>query len=149
MSRKYRHQGYQDSERREGRRRDKAPVRQDLTTEEKLQRKSMRHAIDRDANAVVRCHHCGKDVLDFGTIIQSTGCPHCTAPLHCCRTCEQFDSAARWQCRADIPAAVTDKLKANDCADYKPRLVLDVTGRRTGRSKPGDARSQFDSLFKS
>jgi hypothetical protein len=149
MSRKYRQQGYQDSDRDKERRRDKAPPRQsNLTKEERIQRRSLRHAIDRDANAVVRCHNCGRNAQDFGTITPTTGCPHCNAPLHCCRTCENFDSGARWQCRAEITAAVSDKIKANDCSEYRPRLVLDVTGRRSNASKAGDARSQFDSLFK-
>jgi len=149
MSRKYRHQGYRDSEREE-RSRDKPPPRKELTKEERIQRRSMRHAIDREANEVVRCPNCGRNAQSLGAITPQTACPHCNAPMHCCRTCRQFDSAARWQCRAEIVAPVGDKTKANDCAEYSPRLVLDVTGRRTGSGpgSSGDARSQFESLFK-
>jgi hypothetical protein len=148
MSRKYRQQGYQDSDRDDRRRREKPPQRNNLTKEERIQRRSLRHAIDRDANAVVRCHNCGRNAQELGTITRETGCPHCNAPLHCCRTCENFDSAARWQCRAEITEAVSNKNDANDCAEYRPRLVLDVTGRRSASGKSGDPRSQFDSLFK-
>jgi hypothetical protein len=148
MSRKYRHQGYQDSDRDDSRRRGKAPPRQSLTEEEKIQRRSMRHAIDREAKSVVRCHNCGQNVHDFGSITKTTACPHCNALLHCCRTCVHFDSAARWQCKADITEQVGDKNKANDCAKYEASLVLDVTGRRTSGPRSNDARSQFDSLFK-
>jgi hypothetical protein len=149
MNRKYRHQGYQDSDRDDERRRDKAPPRKELTKEEKIQRRSLRHAIDREAKEVVRCHNCGRSVGDFGTITKTTECPHCRAMLHCCRTCVNFDSAARWQCKAEITEQVGDKNKANDCAHYEPSLVLDVTGRRTTGPKGDDPRSQFDSLFKS
>ena len=149
MNRKYRHQGYRDSEREE-RPRDKAPPRKELTKEERIQRRSMRHAIDREANEVVRCPNCGRNAQSLGAITPQTNCPHCNAPMHCCRTCRQFDSAARWQCKAEIEAPVENKVNANDCAEYSPRLVLDVTGRRTGSGSgpSGDARSQFESLFK-
>lgn len=149
MNRKYRQQGYQDSDRDESRR-DKAPPRKELTKEERIQRRSLRHAIDRDANEVLRCPNCGRSVHDVSAVTSETGCPHCNAPLHCCRTCAHFDSSARWQCREEIEAAVGDKNKANQCAQYRPLLVLDVTGRRTnsGSSKSSDPRAAFDSLFK-
>jgi hypothetical protein len=153
MSRKYRHQGYQNSGDEE-RERVSRPPRENLTTEERIQRRSMRKATTREANEVVRCHDCGRDVQDFGTISPSTECPHCQAPLHCCRTCTHFDSSARWQCRAEIEEAVGDKGKANRCGLYQPRLVLDFTGRRGtaagpgAGAKPSDPRAQFDSLFR-
>jgi hypothetical protein len=151
MNRKYRQQGYMDSEPDRDRSRPKSTQRKPLTKEERIQRKSLRHAIDREAKEVLRCHVCGRSIFDFGKIVKSSACPHCNTVLHCCRTCAHFDSAARWQCRAEIAEAVADKNKANDCTLYEPRLVLDSTGRRStkpGSDKPGDARSQFENLFK-
>jgi hypothetical protein len=151
MNRKYRQQGYMDSERDGDRSRPKSTQRKPLTKEERIQRKSLRHAIDREAKEVLRCHVCGRGIFDFGKIGKSSACPHCNAMLHCCRTCAHFDSAARWQCRAEIAEAVADKNKANDCTPYNPRLVLDSTGRRStkpGSDKSGDPRSQFENLFK-
>jgi hypothetical protein len=147
MDRKYRQRGYMDSKS-ESRDRKKPPPRESLTTEERIQKRSLRHAIDREAKEVVRCHNCGRAVEAFGTIEAETQCPHCRTPLHCCRTCTHFDSAARWQCRAEIAEAVGDKNKANQCAEYHPRLVLDVTGRRSGTPKSNDPKSQFENLFK-
>ena len=154
MSRKYRHQGYQDSggngDRQRDRPRDRpAAPRNNLTTEERIQRKSLRHAIDREANEVIRCHACGRGVQGYDVIKPDTTCPHCNTSLHCCRICRQFDSSARWQCRAEITAAVGDKNKANECALYSPRLVLDSTGRRSNVSRgPSGPREQFENLFK-
>ena len=154
MSRKYRHQGYDDSDKGDDRERPARPPRQDLTTEERIQRRSMRKATNREANEVVRCHDCGRSVQDFGTISPTTECPHCRAKLHCCRTCTHFDSSARWQCRAEIDKAVGDKGQANHCQQYQPRLVLDFTGRRGASTGPGaspksnDPRAQFDNLFR-
>ena len=150
MSRKYRHPGYQDSDSSDSRREHRPPPKQDLTREEKIQRRSLRHATAQEANEVIRCHHCGGNVQNFGTIDPRTPCPHCNARLHCCRTCLHFDSGARWQCRAEIRQAIADKSSANDCDLYEPRIVLDTTGRRSGSAAgaSGDPKAQFENLFK-
>ena len=145
---KYRHRGYQDNDRDQEREPTrKTPARDPLTPEERIQQRSLRRATNREANEVVRCGTCGRNAEDAGTIVTSSICPHCRAPLHCCRACNNFDSAARWQCRAEITEAVLDKGKANQCAMYQPRLVLDATGRRT-TPKSNDPRAQFEDLFK-
>lgn len=147
MSRKYGQRGYMESEREE--RSSKPRPRKELSAEERLHRKGMRHAVDRDAHEVVRCHNCGRNADNQGPITFESRCTSCSAPLRCCRTCTSFDTAARWQCRAPIEAAVGDKNKPNRCSHYSARRVLDVTGKRTGRKQPTSARSQFDDLFKS
>ena len=156
MSPKYRHRGYMDSDSRDERDSRKSSNRQyqQLTMEEKIQRRSIRKATDRNANEVVRCHSCGHNVQDYAPITAQSVCPKCTVPLRCCRACTHFDSAARWQCRADIEKAVGDKNAVNKCTQYGPRLVLDFTGRRNsggnGRGpKSNDPRSQFEDLFRS
>jgi hypothetical protein len=149
MSRKYRHQGYQDSGRDDDRGERDAPPRRDLTTEERIHRRGLRHAVDRDAKAVIRCHSCGHSAQNIDVIAPDSVCPHCSSPLHCCRTCREFDSGARWQCRATIAEAVPNKGAANECRQYSPRLVLDSTGKRSDSSRGnGGAREQFDNLFK-
>jgi len=110
----------------------------------------LRHALDRDAREVLRCPTCGRGLQNFGAITAESTCPHCNATLRCCRACRHFDSAARWQCRAEITEAVSDKNRSNHCSRFEPRLVLDATGRRTespGR-RSSDPKSAFESLFK-
>jgi hypothetical protein len=151
MSRKYRQPGYQDSDRDDHRGEGRPAPARELTEEERIQRRSLRHATAREANEVIRCHQCGRNVQNFGTIAPDTTCPHCAAPLHCCRSCRHFDSGARWQCRAPIAQAVPDKSKANACGHYAPRIVLDTTGRRSAPDAPAassDPKGQFESLFK-
>lgn len=157
MSRKYRQQGYQDSDRRDERGgSDRRPARQELSAEERLHRKGMRHAIDREAREVVRCHSCGRSSQRIEVIEAETTCPYCEAALHCCRLCVNFDSAAPKQCRAQIEEAVGDKTKANHCEQYQARMVLDSTGRRSEQGSHsggsggggGGARDAFESLFK-
>jgi len=145
MSMKYRQRGYRDSER-ESEQRPKPPPQ--LTPEERAQQRALRHAVAREANEVVRCHNCGRSVQAFGAITAETACPNCAAPLHCCRACRQFDTSARWECRAPIAARVADKGRANDCALYEARLVLDATGKRTGTPSSNDPKSAFENLFK-
>jgi hypothetical protein len=149
MDRKYGHKGYQDSSRDDrDRDRKRAPVTP-LTPEERAQQRSLRHAVQREANEVLRCPNCGKNVAASGAVSTETRCPHCAAPLHACRACLHFDSSARWECRAPITAPVADKSKANTCASFAARLVLDATGKRTGTSgTSNDPKSQFANLFK-
>lgn len=144
---KYRHSGYQDSDRDDREREKKPPARDRLTTEERIQQRSLRKATNREAHEVVRCGTCGRNVEDIGAIVTASTCPHCRAALHCCRACNHFDSSARWQCRAKITEAVMDKGKANRCGQFQPRLVLDATGRRS-TPKSNDPRAQFEDLFK-
>lgn len=159
MSRKYRQAGYQDD--RENRDQNDRPAqrpRRDLSFEEKIQRKSMRHAIDRDAREVLRCE-CGHSIEEHGAIGPQSTCPKCDTDLHCCRNCRFFASDARWQCRESIPEPVGNKFKANACGSFRSRLVLDHTGRRTqtsspsqrssgGRRNSNDPREAFNNLFK-
>ncbi len=151
MDRKYGHKGYQESSR-DDRDRDRKsrPAVSPLTPEERAQQRSLRHAVSREANEVLRCPKCGKNVPASGAIAPETNCPHCNAPLHACRACQHFDTSARWECRAPITAPVTDKSKANTCPSYAARLVLDATGRRTGPTggASSDPKSQFENLFK-
>lgn len=150
MDRKYRQRGYQDSGR-DDRARGPAPQapRKPLTPEEKAQLRGLRHATQREANEVLRCPDCGRNIQAFGAVGFDSTCPHCNAPLHTCRACRHFDSSARWECRAPITERVTDKGKPNSCPSYEARLVLDATGKRTGGSSSGgDPKSQFENLFK-
>jgi hypothetical protein len=147
MAMKYRQRGYRDSER-ENRPSRKPPPSKPPTPEERAQQRSLRHAIDRESNEVVRCPDCGRNIPAFGAITRESACPYCNAALRCCRACRHFDTSTRWECRAPIPARVAEKGKANDCALFEARLVLDATGRRTGTPSSNDPKSAFENLFK-
>jgi hypothetical protein len=148
VSQKYRHHGYKDSDWEERGPRKPAPS-PSLSPEERAQKRALRHALDREANEVVRCPDCGRNIQAIGPITVESSCPHCNAALHCCRACRHFDSGARWACRVTIPERVSDKGKRNACALYEARLVLDATGRRTGSTAvSGDPKSVFENLFK-
>ena len=150
MDRKYRHQGYQDSGG-DDRDRRKPPPRRPLTPDEKAQLRGLRHATERDAQEVLRCPDCGRNIQQFGAVGFDKECPHCSAPLHTCRACRHFDTGARWECRAEIAERVPDKGKPNRCPGYEARIVLDATGKRQtspGSQHSNDPKSAFESLFK-
>jgi len=147
MSQKYRQRGYRESEHAD-RDRPKPPPMKTLTPEERAQQRASRHAVSREAAEVLRCPNCGRNVQAIGAIAFESTCPHCNAALHSCRACLHFDSSARWECRQQIPERVPDKGKANKCALFEARLVLDATGKRSGTPPSNDPKSAFESLFK-
>lgn len=142
---KYKHRGYRESEQKEERRKEAPKPR---TPEER----QLRHMMERSAKLVLRCHQCSADAPSESLGPSST-CAGCSAPLHVCRNCANFDTGARWECKAPITQPVLDKTAANDCALFKANTVLDATGRRSGGSTTGqesgsDARALFENLFK-
>lgn len=148
MERKYGQKGYMESSRGDRERPKTAPAKP-LTPEERAQLRGLRHAVQREANEVVRCPDCGRTIPSFGAIAFDSACPHCNAPLHTCRACRHFDTSQRWECRATIVERVAEKGKPNQCVAFEARLVLDATGKRTnGSTGGGDPKSQFENLFK-
>ncbi|HEY3174136.1 MAG TPA: hypothetical protein VGK94_00075 [Candidatus Polarisedimenticolia bacterium] len=139
---KYKHRGYRESERKSEERKKEPP--KPRTPEER----QLRHMMERSAKLVLRCYQCSADA-PIETITGDSTCVSCSAALHVCRNCANFDTGARWECKAPITVQVLDKTAANHCELFKANTVLDATGRRSGGSAAGsDARAQFDSLFK-
>ncbi|HET6373077.1 MAG TPA: hypothetical protein VFG76_07210 [Candidatus Polarisedimenticolia bacterium] len=146
---KYKHKGYRDSEKRGGKDEKRDPPKPRTPEERQL-----RHMMERSANVVLRCHQCSAVAHSAESLTSLSTCASCGAALHVCRNCANFDTAARWECRAPIESAVPDKTAANECAHFKANTVLDATGRRAGSgaaAEPGnalDARAAFENLFK-
>lgn len=151
MSPKYRHRGYMDSDDAgPDRRKQQQPRRDELTAEERIQRRSMRKATDPRARELLRCHVCGRDIPDYSTINIDSECQHCKAALRCCRACRHFNVDARWQCSTKTQKPMSNKTSKSACEMYEPLLVLDSTGRRgeSDSSSSGSAKDRFDDLFK-
>ena len=153
--RKYRQRGYMDYDRdREG------PGRKP----EERPRQGPRLPLDitgprlpRMVQSVVatRCHNCSTP-LAADTDYKGS-CPRCGVDLHCCKQCIHFDTSTRFQCRKPIPARISSKDQANDCAWFEPRVTVarDATsnaspsvGAGPAPRSPNDARAAFDNLFK-
>ena len=158
--RKYRQNGYMDSDR------DSRPFREDRpkpqgprppidVTGPRLPR-LVQHV------AASRCFNCSTTLppgVDFTGV-----CPKCGAELHCCKQCNYFDPSTRFQCAKPIPLRIAVKDKANECTLFKPRVTVARDGVSTNGHSPAapppapagppaprnadDARSAFDKLFK-
>ncbi len=138
--RKYRQQGYQDGARTGGDRGGGfAPDRPS-----RLEGAPRGRGAERNRDEVFRCKVCGEK--NDPEVARGASCRKCGAALHACNQCRHFDGAARWQCRAEIPAPVAAKSKANDCALFAPVVSLDLTGQKSSES-PDQARAAFDKLF--
>jgi len=137
--RKYRHRGYMDSE---GESRGRSAPRPPREAGAPRGR-----GIDTDKAVVFACRACGEKRRDLEEIHADTKCAKCGAPLHACRQCAHFDTAARFECTQPIPERIASKNAANTCGFYSPARSFDLTGSRA-TGTPDDARAAFDRLFK-
>jgi hypothetical protein len=92
---------------------------------------------------VIRCASCAT-LLPPG--LDLTGqCLRCGFELRSCKQCVYFDTSARFECTQPIKERITRKDAHNECPFYVIRTTVE---RETSTSKPLDARSAFESLFK-
>ena len=158
--RKYKQQGYMDSDRdskgyREDRPKQQGPRPSIDLTGPRLPR-LVQHV------AASRCFNCAT-TLPQGTEFGGT-CPKCNADLHCCKQCSHFEPSTRFQCMKPVPVRIAVKDKANDCSLFAPRVTIARDGTAAppvsapapspasnggpAPRNPEDARSAFDRLFK-
>jgi hypothetical protein len=143
--RKYRHRGYMDSGGSEPRGRSGSGSGPRPPRDESGAPRG--RGIDLNKAVVFPCRACGEKRRDLDEIGNDSSCAKCGAPLHACRQCTYFDTAARFQCTQPIPARIPSKTAANTCTFYAPARSFDLTGARATET-PDDARSAFDNLFK-
>lgn len=155
--RKYRQNGYQDSNRgsdshRPDRQRQQGPKLPLDITGPKLPRLVQ-------TIAASRCYSCATTLPQEITI--NSACPKCGAALHCCKQCVNFDSSTRFQCLKPIPVRIAVKDQANTCQLFAPRVTVARDALPSGTAprvaengtspaprNASDARAAFDSLFK-
>jgi hypothetical protein len=144
--RKYRQHGYQDrnpDDRRTGAGFSKRPVE---PRDPRLPRDPKAPSMPgfRD---VFRCARCGH--IQGTDIAVGSACAKCGGGLHACMHCVSFDSGARFECRATIPARISPKDAPNTCALFAARVSVErETGSTPAASGHSGARQAFDDLFK-
>ena len=131
--RKYRQRGYQDPGREE--RKERPPKRPETF--------GPRTPAMPGKREVVRCASCAA-ILPPG-YDPNGRCFRCGFELRSCRMCAYFDTSARFECTQPIKERVPRKDAHNDCPFYIVRSTIE---RETSTSKPLDARSAFESLFR-
>ncbi len=141
--RKYRHRGYQDSDREE---RPRSPRPEGTPQAPRLDGAPRGRTAGGPKELVFRCAVCGHKAQLLGEVAADALCEGCGKPLHTCTNCTFFDTGARFECRKPIPQRVESKTKANSCELFQPKAMRDLQAR--GPSSPQDARSAFDALFK-
>lgn len=142
MSPKYRQRGYQDGDRDQ----ERPKQRDQVFPREKPE---FRHVERNIRDEVLLCHRCGHRLEpgEEGHAKEST-CRQCSADVWCCVNCVWFDPGATFECRKPIPVRVRPKDARNECELWGPRLVQDLSGRRSVEVDVNDPRKAFDALFK-
>jgi hypothetical protein len=94
------------------------------------------------------CWSCGRPTGIKDKVQRADECPHCTAPLRCCRGCRHFDPTRRFQCKEPVESNIVDKEKANFCDFFQMRNVIKGPGGITSITDNKDSRKKrFDDLF--
>ena len=93
------------------------------------------------------CAQCGGVVQLGRRTVRRDECPHCTAELHACVNCQQYDASLTRGCRE--PSAVAEEMirdvtRANLCQWFDHRV-----GRpsQTTQRSADQAQAAFDALF--
>jgi hypothetical protein len=107
---------------------------------------SQRTYWDEPRPSVFQCHECGERVNPDDLTFESA-CRTCKTDLHSCRSCSFFDTQAENECRQAIDERIPKKRANNDCALFRPILVVDLMGSGKAVSKQDQAKAAFDELF--
>jgi len=144
MSPKYRQHGYQDRDRDrgtdEGRQKQSAerPVKKETFGPRALQMPG--------THTVSRCAQCGTLLASISEPIGK--CLKCGFELHSCRQCTYFDTSSRFECTQPIPERIPRKDERNECGFYSVRLRVEKETSTPSATRPADARTAFENLFK-
>jgi hypothetical protein len=133
--RKYRQRGYQDSGRDREPREKRPGKRPETFGPRQLSMPGKRE--------VIRCASCAA-ILPAGLDLNGK-CLRCGFELHSCKMCTYFDTSARFECSQPIKERIPRKDAHNNCPLYMVRSTIE---RETSSSRPLDARSAFENLFK-
>src|SRR5881396_1799206 len=159
MERKYGSRGYMDGSRQAGESETEKPRQKPKGGPRGSKAREAPRAMKMPGfQEVLRCALCGAIVPPPVEIVYDSRCPKCKADLRSCRNCRHFDTAARFECTQSIPERITKKDLRNNCKFFTARVSIERETRDSGGSgasggsgpttKPSDARSAFDNLFK-
>jgi hypothetical protein len=161
MERKYGSRGYQDNDRERGEReREKPREKPKGGPRGSKAREAPRPMKMPGFQEVLRCSLCGTIVPPPVDIQHESQCSKCKADLHSCKNCRFFDTSAQFECTQPIPERITKKDLRNACEFFTARTSIERETRDSGggggggngpsatTTKPSDARSAFENLFK-
>jgi hypothetical protein len=159
--RKYRQNGYLDSDRSSGNGHGDRPFKPN-SQGPKLPLDVTGPRLPRLVQAVTasRCYACATTLPPDASF--NSVCPKCGVALHCCKQCAHFEPSTRFQCLKPIPVRIAVKDQVNECNVFSPRVTVArdaVSPMPPPRSaapevnaappkSANDARSAFEQLFK-
>ena len=136
MSRKYRQQGYQDTDKE---RKPKPPPRP----------KGSGGRVETRFEMLTRCNNCAAEVHVTGEVQFTDKCGNCGTDLHTCRNCLHFDPSARNECVKPVEIRVTNKSENNMCTHFECKVLIEKKGSSAAPKKENSHRQAFHDLFKS
>ena len=93
----------------------------------------------------IACFRCGASLASLSLpLSRRDECPECTAHLHVCRMCRNFDPAAVRQCLEDDAEEVGDKERVNFCEWFAP---TEDAFDPAAKAEADRARQSLDALF--
>jgi hypothetical protein len=91
------------------------------------------------------CYRCGESLAALSLPLSMRDqCPNCSADIHVCKMCRNFDPRVVRQCREDGADDVTDKERPGFCDWFLPNDDAFDTDRK---SEADAAKSALDALF--
>ena len=91
------------------------------------------------------CWKCGASLAELSLpLLRLDECPKCSAQLHVCRMCVEYDTRVAKHCREPTAEEVRAKDQANFCDHYKPRSAAYTA---PDQAAIDIARSALDVLF--
>lgn len=91
------------------------------------------------------CWKCGASLAALSLpLLRLDECPACSAQLHVCRLCVEYDTRVAKHCREPTAEEVRDKEHANFCDHFKPREGAFVPANTAEIAR---ARSALEDLF--
>jgi hypothetical protein len=93
----------------------------------------------------IACFRCGASLATLSLpFSRRDECPECSAHLHVCRMCRQFDPAAVGQCLEDDAEEVRDKERVNFCEWFVP---AEDAFDPAAKAQADRAKQSLDALF--
>jgi hypothetical protein len=135
MSRKYRHSGYQESDREN---KPKPPP----------QKKGFGGRVETKFHMVTRCNNCAAEIQVMDGIQVTDKCSHCNTDLHTCRNCLNFDPSALNECVKAVEVRVVNKSENNLCPLFEAKVLIEKQGSGAAPKAEDSNRQAFLDLFK-
>jgi len=91
------------------------------------------------------CFRCGESLAALSLpLSRRDQCPHCSADVHVCKMCRNFDALVTRQCREDGAEDVSEKERPNFCDWFVPG---DDAFDPNRKSAADSAQEALDALF--